>query len=1317
MIHRFQLSIRFSVVLLPLGLLGFIVPLNADEPTILATTASNQEAFEKQIQPLLARSCGKCHGKAPRDNDLDLTSFGSAQAILARPKMLSNVAERVRGGDMPPKEAPPLGDAERKQLLGWIAKALEVEAEARAGDPGPVTLRRLSNTEYDNAVRDLTGVDMRPTQAREFPVDSVGGEGFANVGEAMPVTPELIQRYHQAARDVAARAVLLPRGFRFSHSPDRPNWTEETLNSIRSFHARLAGPNGEPPLASHLAATLRHRDRLARGGTAAIAAVAAEEKLNPTYLNALWVGLSGKTASSLPPAEVEARMRKWREKSAEMEAHQQRRQAAIQKIQSKWASSKRVLAQSKVAEGGSVPFERKVSVKRGELVLLTVLPNENYGADSTLIEWTIRESGGDRRTWSVSDLVPNLLKGNSWPDKHEARWSFLETSATPMFLTDRRDNISGRTELKSWSLGSEPSVFVNFTTEELRLWTTLPGRAFFVHPGPKRPVSVAWTSPITGELLVSGRVADVHPANLDGVSFELSHVAAPDLGQALEDVGKTSNGLPDAGLPPAPLDMIREKWRAATTDPAPVLAAIKSTQDRLFQGNYGTHAVIAVGNGFPAWEKINRVVARERVEGAAREPVFKLVALPAQADTYVVWDRLRLEGGDGPTLVLADHPELKAAVEVACGIKFGQHPQNRPVPKSALVVAAGHEVVIDLKKLPEPLQKMLQLPRFLRADVSIDEGSPTGSEVQAFLIAAKGGGGRLAEPVAQATPGNPRIAKIVHPRVADDLARSSAEFRDLFPPAVLFQPIIPRDAQGSLFLYHREDEPLRRLLLDDDGRAEIDRLWSELEFVSEQAFATPRMYEEILQYYRNPNDGARIMFFYIQLFRDQVKQEEAALRAFKVTSETTHLEALLSFASRAWRRPLTSKELASILASYRGDRADGLEHDSAFRAALARILSSPWFLYRVEQPATGSKWQPVSGDELATRLSFLLWDSIPDDELRKTSARLHDPVVMEKQLRRMLKDGRVRGMAEEFGARWLGVRDFVTNHGRNLKQFPDFNPKLRQALAEEPVRFFMDSLVNDRPVADVMDADAVVVNDIVARHYGIPDVTGPEWRRVEKVSAYGRGGFLGFGAVLAKTAAASRTSPVKRGAWVVQMLGERLPKVPPDVPPLPETVPDGLTVRQITERHRKDPNCASCHIRIDPYGMTLEQFDALGRLRPAQELKSGDARATTRDGVEIDGFVGLRDYVAGSRREDVLRGLARKLTGYALGRAVQLSDRKLIEKLTRTMSAGGRWSEVLLTIVRSEQFRCIRPVTTASVKTATPKTKPATPAPAKNKSP
>lgn len=1257
----------------------------------VCSAVNGSDSYEQEIRPILERYCIECHSSDNTEGDIDLGALTTEAEAVKQLDVWLKVRTVLDSQHMPPKDSLQPSQDEKQQLLGWIIAAVDAEAEANAGDPGQVTLRRLSNSEYDNAIRDLTGVDMRPTVAGEFPVDSVGGEGFANVGDAMPVTPELVERYHRAAQYVAARLVLLPEGFRFSPSPDRPTWTEEALQSLRSFHSRHAGPNGEPPLAKHLAATLRHRDRITSGGAEAINAVATEENLNAVYLTALWNGLNADTKSPAQSPENDSQMKQWREKVAQVEAVKQRGQAANETIDSQWAKSKQVLAESKVVEGGSVSFEHKVSVQRGEVLLLTVLPNENHGADSTLVEWTIRETAGEGRIWNVSDLVPNLLQGNSWLDKHEARWSFLETTVTPAFLTERRDSNGGQAELKSWSLGSEPSVFANSATKDLQLWTTLPARTFFVHPGPSRPVSVAWSSPIDGELSISGRVADAHPAGLDGVSFELSHMAAADLGQALADLGKASTDISDPGPSPAPLDFIQEKWSEAENDPAPVLAAIKTMQDQLFQSKYGQNAVIAVGNGYPAWEDLRRVVANGRVEGAAREPVFRLVALPKQSNTFVVWDRLRLEGGDGPTLVLAEHPELKAAVEAACGIKFGSHPRNRPVPETALVTAAGAELVIDLTNLPEQLQNLLKLPRFLCADVSLDKGSPESASVQAFLIAATGGGGNLAEPVATATQGDPRVAQIVHPRVVEELAWQSKKFRELFPPAVLFEPIIPRDAQGSLFLYHREDEPLRRLMLDEQEQAELDRLWSELNFVSEQALSTPRMYEEILQYYRNPNDGARIMFFYIQRFEEQVRQEESELRAAMTAAETGHLESLLAFADRAWRRPLTVDERKAIIASYQADRKDGMQHDAAFRAALARVLASPWFLYRVEQPAAGPSWAPVSGNELATRLSFLLWDSIPDDELRSNAERLHESTVMEKQLRRMLKDVRSRGMAEEFGARWLGVRDFVNNHGRSLTHFPEFTPTLRDALAEEPIRFFEDLLLNDRPVAEVISADAVVINGVLAQHYGIPDVTGPDWRRVENVSTYARGGFLGLGAVSAKQSAAARTSPIKRGAWLVHLLGESLPSPPAGVPPLPETPPAGLSVRELTELHRQDPKCAGCHDRIDPYGMAMERFDAIGRLRPASELKPVDTKGILSDGTEIDGIAGLRNYLAGPRQEDLLRTLARKLTGYALGRAVQLSDRKLIDELTEAMMAGGRWSDVLLVIVQSEQFQCIRP--------------------------
>ena len=1300
----FRLTVLWLTVLSPTGL-RLAVARDAAAAPAATPGLDLARSFTNEIHPLLVAQCGQCHGAKPKDNELNLAGFTTSEAFLARPAVIEHVVERLQMGDMPPREAPQPSEAEREQMLGWLKAALDAEAAARAGDPGPVTLRRLSNVEYDNVVRDLTGVDMRPTQAREFPPDAVGGEGFANVGEAMPVSPVLVERYLQAARDVAARAVLLPTGFRFSPSPDRPDWTGEAEKGLRSFHSSYSGPAGEPPLERHLVATLRHRARLASGGPAALAAVAAEEQLHVPYLTALWTGLSGTAASS---AKDVSRATGWLEKFQGFEAEKQRRQAvhqaAAKKIDSGWVAAKRVLVEANVDEGGTVPFERTVAVRRGELLLLTVRPNKSHVGDGTLVEWTIRETTGDKRSWSVADLVPDLLKGNPWQDRHEARWSFLwEQASKPVFLTDKRDSNSGRTEVKSWSSGSQ-SVVVNSAAEPVKTDVQMPARSFLMNPGDKRPVAVAWTSPIDAEVVVAGRVADANPSAGDGVSLEVSHIAAQDMGQALVDLRSDPAAVPSAGPPPDPIGIVRETWRAATTDSKPVMQAIKTLQDKLFWNNYGKHNVLAVGNGFPVWEDMLRVVAREQVESPASEPFFRLVArqlAPAQPGTFVIWDRLRLEGGDGPLLVLAEHPELRAAVEAASGLRFGIHPQGRPVPPTALVTEAPAEVVIDLKKLPKPILDGLALPRFLRADVGLDEGSPETATVQALLASPKTPANtnwKSGDPLVIDEP-EPRVAQLAHPRVAAERARPALEFRALFPPAVVFEPIIPRDAQGSLFMFRRNDEPLRRLLLDDAGRAELERLWADLHFVSQDAVSHRRMYEEMVSFYRYGTGG--VMFFHIQKMGDQVEREEREFRAVQAKSEPRHVEQLVAFAARAWRRPLAAEERAAILAGYKADRADGLEHDPAFRAALARVLSSPWFLYRVEEPARGPRWQPVTGLELATRLSFLVWDSIPDDALVAAAPRLHEPAVMEEQLRRMLKDPRTRGMAEEFGARWLGVRDFVANHGRSLKDFPEFTPAVRDALAEEPVRFFEDLLVNDRPVIDLITGDAVVVNDVLAKHYGIPGVTGQQWRRVEKVSAHGRGGLLGLGAVLAKQSAAARTSPIKRGAWVAQMLGERLPNPPADVPPLPETPPAGLSVREITEFHTKDARCSGCHSRIDPYGLSLERFDALGRLRPARELKPGETRATLRDGSVIDDAAGgLRAYIAGPRRDDLLRSLARKLTGYALGRAVLPSDRGLVDAVTKTMAGGGRWSDALLVIVQSEQFRSIRP--TASVAAASP---------------
>ena len=292
----------------------------------------------------------------------------------------------------------------------------------------------------------------------------------------------------------------------------------------------------------------------------------------------------------------------------------------------------------------------------------------------------------------------------------------------------------------------------------------------------------------------------------------------------------------------------------------------------------------------------------------------------------------------------------------------------------------------------------------------------------------------------------------------------------------------------------------------------------------------------------------------------------------------------------------------------------------------------------------------------------------------------------------MLKDPRTRGLAVEFATQWLQVRDFLDNHEKNTKLFPAFDDQLRAAMFEETVLYFQDLFQNDRSVLEILDSDHTFLDETLAKHYGVPNVSGTAWRRVDGVKKYGRGGVLGMGSVLTTQSGASRTSPVLRGNWVVEvLLGEKIPKPPPDVPKLPddETATENLTVRQLTERHTRVAACAVCHQRFDPFGFSLEKYDPIGRFRDKDAGgRPIDCKAKLRDGTQFDGVDGLRDYLLTRRKEDFLRHFCTKLLGYALGRSVTLSDRPLIDEMIAGLKANDyRISAAVLAVVRSKQFR------------------------------
>ncbi|MEO8353989.1 MAG: DUF1592 domain-containing protein, partial [Chthoniobacteraceae bacterium] len=516
------------------------------------------------------------------------------------------------------------------------------------------------------------------------------------------------------------------------------------------------------------------------------------------------------------------------------------------------------------------------------------------------------------------------------------------------------------------------------------------------------------------------------------------------------------------------------------------------------------------------------------------------------------------------------------------------------------------------------------------------------------------------------------------------------DFRQLFPAALCYTKIVPVDEVVTLTLFYREDDQLTRLMLDNAQKAKLDRLWDELHFISHDALTLVDGFDQLWQFATQDADPK-----VFEPLREPIKQRAAAFRQLLVDKQPKHLEAVLAFADRAYRRPSTAAEKDELRGLYRKLREQELPHDEAIRLTLARVLVAPAFLYRLEKAAPGAEQGPVSDWELASRLSYFLWSSMPDAELRKVaaSAKLHHPDVLAAQTRRLLGDPRARRLATEFGCAWLHIYGFDELNEKSERHFPTFT-ELRGAMYEESIRFFTDLFQRDGSVLNILDADYTFLNEPLAKHYGIPGVTGAEWRRVDGMKKFSRGGILGQAAILAKQSGASRTSPILRGNWVAEvLLGDKLPKPPKDVPRLPEDeATESLTVRQLTEKHSSDPKCYGCHVRIDAFGYALEGFDTIGRWRE-RDLSDRpiDTRAKVMDGAQFEGLDGLRDYLLTTRRDAFLKQFCRKLLGYSLGRAVQLSDEPLLKDLRAQLKVKDyRIGAAIETIVRSRQFCEIR---------------------------
>lgn len=684
-------------------------------------------------------------------------------------------------------------------------------------------------------------------------------------------------------------------------------------------------------------------------------------------------------------------------------------------------------------------------------------------------------------------------------------------------------------------------------------------------------------------------------------------------------------------------------------------------------------------------------------------------------------------------VTLRNHTALQFAAPVVKGLS----PTSQPLMNWKLREFASHRRDFDrsvLREQGQPEPPVPEIPRY--------PGLGQEAAYRAARLAAKARAGDL---------------DLVYPKgQREQFEASFARFSSVFPDVFYVKErgrFFPDDSEDkgrllsagyhNVMGYFRDDTPLIELILDSKSTAELNRLWTEFDFIAD---FTTRTW---VQYFFNqsgevqgkgresgtarPSDkevSAEAVVFSLReayLKKAETSDNPIALEAIRqhfqrmndtmraverlrLEAEPKHLEALQRFAARAFRRPLSQAERADLLAYYRTLRdSNGLTHEEAIRDSIVRILMSPKFCYRVDLLETSTRshltnaslgtspsfpTERLSPYAIASRLSYFLWSSMPDGELlahAKSGDLLRSDVLI-TQTRRMLKDEKARGLAVDFAGNWLDFRRFEEHNAVDRDRFPSFTNDLREAMFQEPVRFIEDVIRNGRSVLDLLYGNYTFVNPVLAKHYGIPDVSGPagQWVRIDDAARYGRGGLLPMSVFLTQNSPGLRTSPVKRGYWVVRrVLGETIPPPPASVPELPrDEAKSDLPLRDMLAKHRENTVCASCHARFDSFGLVFEGYGPVGERRTNDLAgRPVDTQALFPGGVSGSSVEGVRAYIREHRQKDFLDNLSRKLLAYALGRSPLLSDELTIDRMESRLPASGyKFPALVETIVTSPQF-------------------------------
>ena len=711
-------------------------------------------------------------------------------------------------------------------------------------------------------------------------------------------------------------------------------------------------------------------------------------------------------------------------------------------------------------------------------------------------------------------------------------------------------------------------------------------------------------------------------------------------------------------------------------------------------------------------------------EPGALGPVLKLqkmwlaLPLPAQAEAL----RAKCVEMQDFVIKIRDHTAMQFAAPKVAGLP----PGSQPLLNWKLKQYAAHRRESDPKNLlndNEPAPPVPTIPRYAGLH---QEGAPRWAALSAK---ARAGDLDLVVPAAQRR----------------EYEAAFARFASVFPDKFYITErgrYFPDDSEDkgrllsagyhSVVGFYRDDTPLMELILDEKGQREINRLWTEFDYIASFTDRTFTQYffnqsGEVLgkgaesASERPANHAITDTEVIIAMrdaylakadasvtndpvaptaIRDHYDRINATLRGIEKArqlAEPKHLEALVRFAARAYRRPLAPAEREDLLAYYRVLRTKNeLPHEEAIRDSVVSILMSPDFLYRIDLQNAPAKVtttsRPLSNYALANRLSYFLWSSIPDDELLGHAAAgdLQRPDVLLAQTRRMMKDARVRGLATEFTGNWLSFRQFEKNNSVDRERFPTFNNELREAMFEEPVRLVEDAIQHNRSALDLIYGNYTFVNAVLAKHYGIVPPADKSWVRVDDAARYGRGGLLPMAVFLTQNSPGLRTSPVKRGNWVIQrLLGEIVPPPPAVVPELPNDESKmELPVRDMLAKHRENALCSACHSRIDSFGLAFEGYSPVGSAR-TKDLAGRlvDTVVNYPGGSTGIGVAGLQTFIRDHREKEFVANLSRKLLSYALNRTLQLSDEAVVELMQKRVVANEyRITSLVETIVTSPQF-------------------------------